>query len=142
MIANEVDTLPKVEQSEHDIQNKIIKKCRDRGALVWRINSGGNISKRGGRIALQKKGTADTFILYRGIFITAEIKKLGEKATDEQIAFLEDIAKHGGVGLLAYDVEFVNTCLNWLDFIHGRLPDKPPENAQIMGNRLFVGGIQ
>jgi len=112
MIANEVDKLPKGEQSEHDIQNKIIKMCRDRGALVWRINSGGTISRRGGHITQQKKGTADTFILYRGVFIAAEIKKPGEKATDEQIAFLESVANEGGVGLLAYDVDFVEEILN------------------------------
>ena len=113
-IANEVDRLP--EKSEHDVQSTIIENCKARGAVVIRINAGGSISKRGGHIRLAPKGTADTFILYKSVAIFCEVKKPGEKPTAKQIEFLESVARAGGVGLLAYDSEFVDMALVNIDY--------------------------
>ena len=113
-IANEVDRLP--EKSEHDVQSTIIENCKARGAVVIRINAGGSISKRGGHIRLAPKGTADTFILYKSVAIFCEVKKPGEKPTAKQIEFLEAVARAGGVGLLAYDSEFIDMALVNIDY--------------------------
>lgn len=42
-----------------------------------------------------------------GAFLAIEVKRQGERATPEQIAFLDLVARHGGASGLAYDVEDV-----------------------------------
>lgn len=102
--------------SEHDTQSSIIDLIRLKGGIATRVNSGGSIAKRGKYIRLASKGTSDIIACYSGVPLYIEVKKEGECATDEQVAFLESVAEAGGVGLVAYDVEFVNVILTNLSY--------------------------
>jgi hypothetical protein len=111
--------------SEHDIQSTIIDLIRVRGGVATRINSGSMITKRNDtcyRVQLADKGTSDIIALYKGVYLAIEVKGVKGKASDEQIAFLESVARAGGVGLLAYDSLFVEEALNT---IHNTFDDCP-----------------
>ena len=112
--------------SEHEVQSTIIDLIRVRGGVATRVNSGSILTKRGDKtyvVKLADKGTSDTIGCYRGVALYIEVKKPGKKPTPEQIAFLESVARAGGVGLLAYDSEFVEYNLNEIDmFTRGNYP--------------------
>jgi hypothetical protein len=130
--------------SEHDTQNAIIELLKLRGAVVTRINSGSMIAKsadnRCYRIQLADKGTSDIIALYKGVYLAIEVKYGKGKPTPEQITFLESVAEAGGVGLVAYDSEFVEVILNVLD----KEPFSPLTLKEFFAwvkrepNRLFV----
>lgn len=104
--------------SEHDIQNTIVELIQYRGGIVTRTNSGSAVFKRDGVIQVirgAEKGTSDLIALYRGVYLAIEVKFGKGKPTPEQIAFLESVAKAGGVGLLAYDSEFIDRTMNMID---------------------------
>jgi Holliday junction resolvase len=104
--------------SEHEIQGAIIDLIRVRGGVVTRVNSGSMIAKSGDRayrVQLADKGTSDVIALYKGVYLAIEVKGANGKPTPEQIAFLESVARAGGVGLLAYDSEFVDQILCNID---------------------------
>jgi Holliday junction resolvase len=92
------------------------------------------------RVNLADKGTSDVIALYRGVYLAIEVKGANGKASDEQIAFLESVARAGGVGLLAYDVDFVDTVMITIE----ESPITPLTLAQSLAwlkrppNRLFV----
>ena len=134
--------------TEHDIQSAIIYLIRLRGGVVTRINSGSMLAKsqtdRVYRVQLADKGTSDIIALYKGVYLAIEVKHGKNTATPEQIEFLESVARAGGVGLIAYDVIFVDTVLNaWdmcyeyftlkrVEMIEAYIPENKP-------NRLFIG---
>jgi len=105
--------------TEHDTQSAIIDLIRLRGGVATRINSGSAVVKsksdRCYRVQLADKGTSDIIALYKGVYLAIEVKGAKGKPTPEQIAFLESVARAGGVGLLAHDSEFVNMILHELD---------------------------
>ena len=119
MIANEVDSLPS--QSEHETQTRIINLIQDRKGVVTRVNSGSLIAKdangRCYRVQLADKGTSDIIALYKGVYLAIEVKFGKGKPTPEQIEFLESVARAGGVGLVAYDVDAVEQVLAGIDLI-------------------------
>jgi hypothetical protein len=129
-------------QCEHDLQKQIIEDIIARGGIVIRVNAGGSIKKRGGWIKLAKGGTSDTIALYKGVFLAIELKYDCNAPSDKQIAFLESVAEAGGVGLVAYDSEFVEKIMMSIDDNKFRKP------MTIWGliesscpNRLFVKGV-
>ena len=143
MIANEVDKLPS--QSEHETQTRIINLIQDRKGVVTRINSGSMLAKRGDkayRVNLADKGTSDIIALYKGVYLAIEVKFGDNKATKEQIEFLELVANAGGVGLLVYDVQFIASVLVTIDDD----PITPLTLSEALSwtvkepNRLFIGG--
>jgi hypothetical protein len=104
--------------SEHDTQSAIIDLIRIRGGVATRINSGSMIAKscdRAYRVNLADKGTSDIIALYKGVYLSIEVKYGKGKPTPEQLSFLDNVAKAGGVGLLAYDVDAINYILDTLD---------------------------
>ena len=117
MIANEVDRLP--EKSEHETQTKIVSLIRERQGVATRVNSGTAVFKRDGATNVIRgadKGTSDVIALYKGVYLAIEVKHGKNNATPEQIEFLESVARAGGVGLLAYDSEFVDMALVNIDY--------------------------
>jgi len=136
--------MPKSTATEHEIQAAIIDLIRARGGVVTRVNSGTAIFKRDGVTNVIKgaeKGTADLLCLYRGVYLAIEVKRPGAKpARADQIAFLESVAESGGVGLVAYEVEFIAMVLQEIDetrvfrLIKGLTP------LCYAPNRLFVKG--
>jgi len=97
--------------TEHDTQQAIIDLIRLHGGVVTRINSGSMLAKsqtdRVYRVQLADKGTSDLIALYKGVYLAIEVKFGKGIPTPEQIAFLESVAKAGGIGLVAYDSDFV-----------------------------------
>jgi hypothetical protein len=131
--------------TEHDTQKAIIDLLKIKGAVVTRINSGSMIAKskddRCYRVNLADKGTSDIIALYCGVYLAIEVKYGDNKATKEQADFLESVAAAGGVGLVAYDCEFVRKIILAIDDNKFRFP------MTIWGliessypNRLFVRG--
>jgi len=139
--------MPKsITATEHEIQQAIIDLIKARGGVVTRVNSGSAVFKRDGVTQVIKgaeKGTSDLICCYRGVYLAIEVKRAGKKATPEQIAFLESVAKAGGVGLVAYDSEFVESILNEIDTCHTHSSAICGIRHNIMqtyDNRLFVKG--
>ena len=89
--------------TEHAIQILSNAMARARGAVVIRVNSGGNITKRGGHIALAEKGTSDTVMCFCGKFIAVEYKDTGKHATAEQSEFGKMVNRAGGIFLVIDD---------------------------------------
>lgn len=139
--------------SEHDTQVAILDLIRLRGGIATRVNSGSMISKSGDRtyrVQLADKGTSDIIALYKGVYLAIEVKHGKNTASEEQIAFLESVARAGGVGLVAYDVDFVEWVMLSIDDSEKYsgtphkysywLFSKARKNPYEVPNRLFVGG--
>jgi hypothetical protein len=64
-------------------------------------------------MAFGKVGSADILGILRpsGRFLAIEVKKPGEKPSDEQIAFLLAIRDAGGVAIVAYSLDDVRKVL-------------------------------
>ena len=82
--------------NEHDLQTRIIQIITDRGGVATRVNSGGAISKRGGRIKLAEAGTSDIIACYRGQYLAIEVKYLDGKVSKEQEEFGVRVEAAGG----------------------------------------------
>ena len=101
--------------TEHAIQILSNAMARARGAVVIRVNSGGNITKRGGHIALAEKGTSDTVMCYQGKFIAVEYKDTGKHPTDEQLEFGRMVNRAGGIFMVIDDPDKLMRELDILD---------------------------
>lgn len=75
-----------------------------RHVYVWRNNTG-----RKGGINFGKVGSSDILgILDDGRFLAIEVKGPKGEATLEQLQFLAEIGKRGGVGFVAHSIEDVD----------------------------------
>ena len=52
-------------------------------------------------------GIADIIGIFRGKFLAIEVKRPGNKLSDKQKAFLENVEKEGGIAIVAYSVNDV-----------------------------------
>ncbi len=83
----------------HDIQDYLTI----HRIYFWR----NGVGRRGG-VSFGKVGSADILgILPGGRFLAIEVKAPGGKASLEQLEFLANIAKHGGMAFIADSVEIV-----------------------------------
>lgn len=75
---------------------------KPRNKEVWRQN---NISVRG-RKFIGRLGVPDIIGFTRkGLFMACEVKALGDSLSDEQIGFLTNLHKSGGIALIATEDE-------------------------------------
>ena len=88
-------------ENEHDLQTRIIQMITDRGGVATRVNSGGSISKRGGRIKLAEAGTSDIIACYRGQYLAIEVKYGDEKPSKKQQEFGVRVEAAGGWFIVA-----------------------------------------
>jgi len=90
------------------IQKQILDYLRWMHILCWRNNTG----RRGG-VSYGRIGSSDILGILKpsGRFLAIEVKKPGEKPTQEQIAFLWGIGDAGGVAIVAYSVDDVRKAL-------------------------------
>ncbi len=80
------------------IRESAIKELTWRGYTVWRNN---NIAVRG-RKFIGRLGVSDLIgITKDGRWVACEVKTLNDRLSDDQIDFLNDIKKAGGVALIA-----------------------------------------
>ncbi len=93
---------------ESDIQKQIMDYLEARQYLHIRINSG-LILKGNRAIRLAPEGTSDIIAMHpnTGKFIAIEIKKPGEKLSDEQLDFLSKVKKGCGIPIIADCIEDV-----------------------------------
>ena len=94
------------------LEKEILAQCRDylrlTGWLCLRVNSGAVTGEYKGRRRFVRftdtPGVSDLLAL-REVFLAAECKRPGGKLTADQAAFLEDVRKHGGIGLCIHSLD-------------------------------------
>ena len=97
---------------EQIIQTQILDYLRTLHFFCWRNNT--RCLRVGGRLMqFGKVGSADILGILKpsGRFLAIEVKKPGEKPSDEQIAFLWAIRDAGGVAIVAYSLDDVRKVL-------------------------------
>jgi hypothetical protein len=89
------------ELSKAQIRASAIKELTWRGFTVWVQN---NLAVRG-RKFIGKRGQSDVmgFRNKDGVILACEVKTVNDKLSDDQITFLNDIKKAGGIAYLAVD---------------------------------------
>jgi len=100
-------------RTETEIVRAILEYLRARGCWAERRNSRVlMLPGKGGRLRPVRfggvKGASDIIAIGpQGRFIAIEVKRPGEHATPEQAAYLAEIRRHGGVGLVATSAQDV-----------------------------------
>lgn len=103
--------LPK--PKERDIQAQVIQYLKLAGCRVIRVNSGATVvGKRFIRFN-SEAGCSDLIVcLPDGKFAAVEVKRPGNKATPEQISFIESIQRCNGYAWVVQSVEMVRELLH------------------------------
>lgn len=99
--------------TESDIKRSIVQYLRFVGALCWvNLSTGiwdpkiGKFRKMNGFGA--RKGVSDVLGIYRNKFFAIEVKRPGGRATTDQLFFIEDVIKHGGIAFVASSIDDVD----------------------------------
>lgn len=90
---------------EKVIQRQIIDGLTADGWLVWRNNTGTMRGQHKGKnwfVRFGAVGQSDLFALRNGVFLSVEVKRLGNVATPEQLIWLKQVERQGGIGVVAY----------------------------------------
>jgi len=88
--------------TEQQIQKQILDYLRMIGCIAVKFNNS-NFGRKTHQI-----GVSDIVgCTKEGRFIAIEVKKQGGKPTVEQIEFIVDVVKHGGIGMIAYSLDEV-----------------------------------
>lgn len=92
---------------ESDIQKACLDYLAMRGIFAWRQNQGAIPLADGGfRRFNGMKGQSDIIgICPDGRFLAIEVKRPGNKPTEDQWQFIENIQKHGGVAMWVRSVD-------------------------------------
>ena len=96
-----------MKEKEKDLQKAIKDYLELKGFIVVKFNSTGIYNKaRDQYIPLPRRGVSDLIACTKdGRFVAIEVKVGKNKATQEQLDFLEDIRAHNGIAMLAYSIE-------------------------------------
>jgi hypothetical protein len=91
------------ELTKGEIRESAIKELTWRGHTVWIQN---NIAVRG-RKFIGRKGQADVmgFRNSDAVIVACEVKTMGDRLSDDQIKFLNEVKKAGGLAYLACQSE-------------------------------------
>jgi len=97
-------------EKEQDIQKSIIDYLRLKKYVVFKHHSTG-FAVRDGKIApfrYGEKGISDIIACStKGTFVAIEVKRAKGKPTTEQLDFLRDVIRNGGIGILAFSLDDV-----------------------------------
>ena len=87
---------------ENVLKKELLAYLRAKGHIVWRANSGAFK----GKYRMQAFTGVPDIIGYSkaGLFIGVEAKCKGKKPTSEQLCFIFNLNRAGGIGLTAYSV--------------------------------------
>jgi VRR-NUC domain len=106
-----------MEPTEAEIQKSILEYLAYRGHFAIRINTQGvpmwseGKTLRGFRKS-PMVGVSDILgVAKGGQFFAIEVKKKGGKATEEQLKFIDNVKKRGGIGLIAFSIDEVKPLL-------------------------------
>lgn len=69
--------------------------------FFW-IQQAGMIPGRINRSKYLRNGVSDILGVWNGRFLAIEVKKPGGKPSKEQLEFIDEINKHGGIAFIAY----------------------------------------
>lgn len=100
---------------ESEILRSILQYLKLRGVFAWRVNTGamkipGAPGKRERFIRFGFPGVSDIIgILDDGRLLAVEVKSATGQATADQLIFLAEVAKRGGVAFVARSIEDVDT---------------------------------
>lgn len=96
------------EPLEKDIQSSILEYLHARGIFCWKEHSSGIMIDGGQRyMPIGLKGKSDILGIYKGKFLAIEVKRPSGKISNEQLEFLTNINKYGGIGFVAYSIDDV-----------------------------------
>jgi hypothetical protein len=107
--------------TEHEIQQSIMDWCALRGFVAVRINSGGvratNAMGKERFIRFNRTpGCSDILACVGGTFVAIEVKRPGARTDAKRLqmqqAFLDRVAKAGGIGVIATSVADVERVIN------------------------------
>lgn len=101
---------------EKDIQKLILDWLQmQKKTYVWRQNSGAMYAEsktgRHGFKTASVKGVSDIIGIWQGMPIAIEVKRPGEKPTENQQEFMENFARAGGISICAHSLEEVKRSL-------------------------------
>lgn len=96
-------------QSEKDLQKSIIDYLTLKKYLVVKFSSVGIYKqKTGSYIPQRQRGVSDLLACSpTGRFIAIEVKIKRNRPTKEQLAFIQEVRKRGGIGFVAYSLDDV-----------------------------------
>jgi hypothetical protein len=94
---------------ETKIQKLIAEWLELNGFFAFRVNQQGVPLHDGSGIyrPSPSKGVSDILGCHLGRFYAIEVKRLGEKPTDHQQAFLDRVTEHGGLAFVAHSLNEV-----------------------------------
>jgi hypothetical protein len=99
--------------AEHIIQSRILKEASKLGARVFRNNVGVAWNKIGNPIRFGLAvGSADIIGIYKGKFLSIEVKRPGKKLRKEQQLWLDMVNKHGGIAIVCDDEKKLKSLLD------------------------------
>ena len=99
------------DESEKGIEEAIRAYLRALGAFEIKVWTGG-IALFDGRVARNNnKGAADILACWRGRFVAIEVKSKTGRVSPEQVAFLADVKRAGGIALVARSLDDVRRAL-------------------------------
>ena len=91
-------------------EGAVLKACLEylklRGAFVWRNNTGALRDKKNRPVFFGKAGSSDILgVLPGGRFIAVECKASNGRLSENQLDFLNEIERMGGLAVIARSVE-------------------------------------
>ena len=105
----------KVKRPERELRGAIIALLRAHGIAAWSTGVGGFRGEHKGKAWFARMGTkgmSDIVGLAFGRFIAIEVKNPAGRVSPEQSAFLQDVARHGGIAFVARSLDDVIEKLN------------------------------
>jgi hypothetical protein len=99
---------PKRSKLERDLHKEVYNELNRRRPKVWCVDS------RMDRPTTQRKGVPDFLCSVNGKFLAIELKRPGEKPTDDQQRELNEVTLSGGIACVAFSIEQVISVLNEL----------------------------
>jgi penicillin-binding protein-related factor A (putative recombinase) len=107
---------PKIKIKETDVQAQILDYLLARKMFVFRTNNApvydakiGCYRKKG---KYQRAGMSDILGSFAGRLLAIEVKKPGGKPSDEQVEFIDDVNRYGGIGFIIDNLDDVIKKLN------------------------------
>lgn len=113
--------------TEKDIQDSIIDYLQYQSACYfWRQNAGMAIREHKGKRHVFRSasvdGISDIIGIYQGRPLAIEVKHFPNKPTQNQVNFLEEFARKGGIAMVAYSLDDVMTVLKQVNPTGLRIP--------------------
>jgi Holliday junction resolvase len=84
---------------EATIQQEILDYLHRTGWMAWNNDTDGLFMK-GRRVKNKKKGSPDIEAVKNGVYLACEVKGPKAKLQEDQLAWLQDVARHGGVSIV------------------------------------------